>query len=78
RARILEKIPESEFSEHVKALNLPYQQIFFVPKEALPIINSKHQEFMTQLQQKTKKYETMIDLTKNSSHIALFGAYTVE
>ncbi|MHA2347891.1 MAG: hypothetical protein ACXACP_14310, partial [Candidatus Hodarchaeales archaeon] len=78
RARILENIPESQFAEHVKTLNLPYQQIFFAPKDTLPIINSKHQEFMTQLQQKTKKYETMIDIIKNSSHIALFGAYSVE
>ena len=62
----------------MKTLNLPYQQFFFVTKDTLPIINSSHQEITTQIHQKSKNHATMIDLIKNSSHIAIFGTYTLE
>ncbi|MHA2327808.1 MAG: winged helix-turn-helix domain-containing protein [Candidatus Hodarchaeales archaeon] len=78
QARLLEKMPESNFAEFMETLNLPYQQFFFATKDTLPIINSNHQEIHTQLHQKSKKYDTMIELIKNSSHVALFGAYALE
>lgn len=78
QVRLLKKIPEAKFAEFMKTLNLPYQQFFFATKDTLPIINSSHQEIATQIHQKSKKYATMIDLIKNSSHIAIFGTYRLE
>ena len=76
--RALEKIPQENFSEYVKTLNLPYQQFFFADKDDLALITSKHQEILTHLHQKSQKYKTMIELIRNSSHIVLFGTHPTE
>lgn len=78
QARLLEKIPEATFTETMETLNLPYQQFFFVTKDTLPIINSSHQEVMNQIHEKSKNHAKMIDLIKDASHVAIFGAYTLD
>ena len=42
--RSLENIPENEFDEYITSLNIPYQQSFFIDKESLSTVNSKHKE----------------------------------
>ena len=78
QARVLEKMPETKFKEKMKTSNLPYQQLFFVTKDTLPIINKSHQEVMTQIHQKSMNHASMVDLIKDSSHVAIFGAYTLD
>ncbi|MFW9997420.1 MAG: hypothetical protein ACFFD4_35580, partial [Candidatus Odinarchaeota archaeon] len=78
QARLLEKIPENEFSEYINKLDLPYQQFFFADRETLPLIKNKHQETSDQIYQKHRKYKTMVELIKNSTHITIFGTYLME
>ena len=78
QARLLEKISEVKFKELMKTLNLPHQQLFFVTKDTLPIINKSHQEVMTQIYQKSMGLTGMVDLIKDSSHVAIFGAYPLD
>ncbi|MFX1517766.1 MAG: hypothetical protein ACFFC6_15795, partial [Promethearchaeota archaeon] len=78
QARLLEKMSEVKFKELMKTSNLPYQQLFFVTKDTLPIINKSHQEVMTQIYQKSMSFTSMVDLIKDSSHVAIFGAFPLD
>ena len=78
QARLLEKMSEANYIETMKTSNLPYQQLFFVTKDTLPIISNSHQEITTQIHQKSEHHASMIDLIKDSSHLAIFGAYTLD
>ncbi|MFX1506573.1 MAG: winged helix-turn-helix transcriptional regulator [Promethearchaeota archaeon] len=76
--RSLEKIPEHQFNDYINNLNIPYQQIFFIDKESLSKVNSKHKEVKDSLFQSHEKYKTMIDIIRNSSHFAIFGAFSLD
>jgi len=78
QARVLEKIPEKEFDDYMNSLGLPHQQFFFVDKETLPVIRDNHQATHDQIHGKQKKHESMIELIRKSTHIALFGAYPLD
>lgn len=76
--RSLEKIPENEFDDYISSLNIPYQQFFFIDKESLPTVNSKHKEIQDLLFKSHEKHETMIDIIRNSTHLAIFGAFSMD
>jgi hypothetical protein len=76
--RSLEKIPENQFNDYINTLNIPYQQIFFIDKESLSTVNSKHKEVKDSLFQTHEKYNTMVDIIRNSTHFAIFGAFSMD
>ena len=76
--RSLENIPENEFDEYITSLNIPYQQSFFIDKESLSTVNSKHKEVKDLLFKSHEKHSTMIDIIRNSTHSAIFGAYSLD
>ena len=76
--RSLEKVPEHQFNDHINTLNIPFQQIFFIDKESLSIVNSKHKEIKDSLFQAHEKNKTMVDIIRNSSHFAIFGAFSMD
>lgn len=76
--RSLEKIPENEFENYITSLKIPFQQIFFIDKESLPEVNSKHKEISELLFKSHEKNTTMVDIIRNSTHSAIFGAYSMD
>ena len=76
--RSLENIPENEFDDYITSLNIPYQQFFFIDRDSLSTVNSKHKEVKDLLFKSHEKHSTMIDIIKNSSHSAIFGAYSLD
>ncbi len=76
--RSLEKIPENKFEEYISTLNIPYQQFFFIDKASLSAVNSKHKEIMELLFRSHEKHNTMIDIIRNSTHLAIFGAFSMD
>ena len=76
--RSLEKIPENEFNDYISRVNIPYQQFFFIDKESLPVVNSRHNEIKNLLFKSHEKHKTMVDIIRNSTHLAIFGAFSME
>jgi len=76
--RSLEKIPDNEFEDYINTINIPYQQLFFIDKESLPTINSKHEEIKGLLFKSHEKNKTMVDIIRNSTHLAIFGAFPMD
>ncbi len=76
--RLLEKIPENEFDDYISSLNIPYQQFFFINKESLSTVNSKHKEIKDLLFKSHERHETMVDIIRNSTHLAIFGAFSMD
>ncbi len=76
--RSLEKIPENEFDDHISSLNIPYQQFFFIDEDSLSAVNSKHKEIKDLLFKSHERHETMVDIIRNSTHLAIFGAFSMD
>ena len=76
--RSLEKIPEHQFNDYINTLNIPYQQIFFFDTESLSTLNSKHREVKDSLFKSHEKNKTMLDIIRNSTHFAIFGAFSMD
>ncbi|MFX0015097.1 MAG: hypothetical protein ACFFB2_08240 [Promethearchaeota archaeon] len=76
--RSLEKIPADEFDDHIHSLNIPYQQFSFIDKDSLSAFNSKYKEIKDLLFKSHEKHETIEDIIRNSIHLAIFGAFSMD
>ncbi|MHA1450478.1 MAG: hypothetical protein ACTSP4_13790 [Candidatus Hodarchaeales archaeon] len=78
QARLVEKIPGQEYGSYIKSLDLPFQQFFFLDDESLPVLKENHGEMKSVIHSYNQKYSSMVELMGKSSHIAIYGIYSVK